>query len=338
MGAGSVCIDLPVAVNGRPMGGSGIYTHMWTVTAGTGTFDDDMIAQPEFTPTSAGNATLTYVVTDAVSGCTATGTVDLFVQDDCDYEFTIDDPCVCNNDADVNQDNGTFMELITVTGPNGAALPDGQSWALTEGTGIFSASPFNEENIPGPQGSVLGAGQTLQYCDNTLGCTVYNSAGGNVLQAPFGSYFLVFAHVDAEGYCATVQGPLADNDADPATANPANTLLSVCNTCFYPNVAVLNLPPTVCVSDSPINIQGVPVATGIGTWNGEATFVGGDPPYSYAMVTGLTDNGDGTATFDPAAAGPGVYTLSYTFEDQSALGGSEPGCYQAVQAEIVVAP
>ncbi len=338
MGAGSVCIDLPVELFGKVMGGSGNFTHRWTVITGMGTFDDAFIENAVFTPTSSGNVELLYEVTDTDSGCTVSQTMSIYVQDDCDYEFTIDDPCVCNNDADVNADNGTFMELMTVTGPNGSALPNGMSWTFTDLTGAYSASPFNEENIPGPQGSLLAAGQTMQYCSNLGGCTVYNSASGNMLTAPYGSYYLVFSHVDAEGYCGSVQGPFPDDDADPTTANPANTVLSLCNTCFYPNVSVLNLPPTICESEAPITIQGVPTATGNGTWNGEATFTGGNPPYSYGVVNGLTDNGDGTATFDPSIAGAGTYTLSYTFEDQPALGGSEPGCFQAVQASITVTP
>ncbi|RME03380.1 MAG: hypothetical protein D6816_10505, partial [Bacteroidetes bacterium] len=196
--------------NGNPTG-TGPFTHSWTLTSagGTGatpanlTDNGDGTADFNTTGLSAGMVELTYTVTDA-NNCTSTASITVLVADCNNPVFDIHDPCVCNNDAEVNGDNGTFMEMVTITGPNGAALPSGLTWTVDAINGAFSPSPANEEIIPGPQGAALTAGFTLAYCGLPGGCLVYNSAFGTTMTAPSGSYYQVFTHVDNQGYDITV--------------------------------------------------------------------------------------------------------------------------------------
>src|SRR5690606_35500127 len=120
----SACSCRMMTVEGMPSGGSGNYTHVWTASpnplgpAGV-TFDDPTLQSPKATFTGSLIAidytfTLTYTVADATTGCIASGTVDVFVPGTCDFEFDIIDACICNDDVDVYNDNGTFMELVSI--------------------------------------------------------------------------------------------------------------------------------------------------------------------------------------------------------------------------------
>ena len=348
--ATSACSTSDVDIAGNPSGGSGSYTHSWAETNATNGVTgviDDATADSTFVTVTAGTddgtLTLTYTVTDATTGCMTSDSIQIFVPMECEFEFEIDDPCICNDDADVNADNGTFMELVTIVGPGGAALPAGLFFSATSIIGAYQASPLNEETMAGPQGDTLVAGQGLTYCGLPGGCTVYNSPGGTILDAPFGSYYLALAHVDHEGYTIQVQGPAMDTDGDSTTVEPGNQTLEVSNTCFYPDAEFANLPPSVCLGGAAFTIQGLPTVTGTGEFHGDATFTGGNPPYTYDdsyVGAGLlvVDNGDGTATIDPSAAGlaAGDYVISFTFKDNDNVGTSEPGCYQAIEASISI--
>ncbi len=152
-----------------------------------------------------------------------------------------------------------------------------------------------------------------------------------MMTAPQGSYYLVFSHVDNQGYNITVEGP-------NVAPNPANVQLSVDNLCFYPEPNFLNMPAMVCENAAPITIQGNPITSNqSASFAGDATFVGGNPPYVYAPLAGLTDNGT-SATFDPGVAGPGCHTISFTIQDNPQPNTAEPGCYQAIETTIFVQP
>jgi hypothetical protein len=332
-GVSSICVGGTLFLNGNPTGGAPGYTHFWELlpsSTGSGNFSNTAMQSPGLTVTSPGIFNIQYTVTDA-NGCTFVAQASFIVPVECDFEFRIDDPCICNNDADVNADNGTFMELVTVTGPNGAALPFGQNWTIQSVFGGYSASPLNEENIPGPQGALLTAGQPLAYCNLPGGCTVYNSASGTMLMAPFGSYYLAFAHVDHEGYTMVVEGPGAFGDL-------SNVTLSSKNVCFYPQLSII-ASTVACDTDGPLPLQGLPAAVTAASspfFSGNAAFTGGQPPYSYTIQNGLTDNGDGTASFNPAVAGAGTHIISFSFEGNPAPNSSSPGCWSAVEFAIEV--
>jgi hypothetical protein len=249
-GTQTACIGTEILLLSNTMGGAPAYTHSWSVSPmGAGTFSNPTGTATGFTATMSGNLTVTHMVTDA-NGCTASSSIELFVPEDCDYEFVIEDPCVCNNDASVNGNNGSFAELVTITGPNGSALPSGQSWTVFAVNGAFTLDA-NVENTPGISSAPIMVGQALSYCGLPGGCTVYNGAqSGITLEAPFGSYYLTLAHTDHQGYAISVEGPDAPGEL-------SNTVLSVSNVCFYPVLSVVS-QTVACDTDGPFPLTGFP--------------------------------------------------------------------------------
>jgi hypothetical protein len=81
-----------------------------------------------------------------------------------------------------------------------------------------------------------------------------------------------------------------------AALSQNSNILSFANT--LPEVSFSGLASPYCESAAAVLLTGSPAgATGLYTG------------------TGITDNGDGTATFDPAAAGAGSFTIVYTYTD-----------------------
>lgn len=284
-------------------------------------------------PAAGSSEVVSYTVTDdcgRMEQCSAT-----FTTAPCTFEFNIADPCTCLNDAEVNADNGTFYEIVSIEGENNQNLPAGLMFTVKTISGGYSPSAVGiEEATVGVQGTPITAGTPLTYCPDGGGdCIVYNNpATGAMLTAPEGSYYLLFAHVDEEGYSISVEGPGA-----PGLA--VNETLNISNTCFYPELQVTS-STEVCEADGPFVITGTPNATAgaTPTFGGDATFTGGGlPPYSQAALAGLTDNGDGTATFDPAVAGEGCHVVSYMYMD-APPSPTDPGCFSIIEYTITVFP
>ena len=290
------------------------------LTDGTG---DDMYSACDGTSPMAGEGLFN----------TATLTTNGVSLDDESCGDLIDDPaffqesCLCNNDAEVNEEeSGTFSEFFVVTGLNGGILPPGQTWTITSVAGAYELEA-NTEQVAGIGGaSELTAGQILSYCSGPGDCVVYTGAeSGTELIAPAGSYYLDLAHIDNIGYSITIEGPFAEGD-------PRNIEESFSTVCFYPELGLVG-NSTVCLDDGAFPITATPIG---GTFDGDASFVGGTPPYSTITQAGLTDNGDGTASFDPAAAGLGTHTVSYVYKGMDAPGTVAPGCWSAVEYELEV--
>lgn len=87
-------------------------------------------------------------------------------------------------------------------------------------------------------------------------------------------------------------------------------------------VVTLGDPGDICLDGSPLNFSATPVpASGI------------SGVYTSTAGSGFTDNGDGTASLDPALAGVGSYDVSYIFTDNN-------GCVnmQTVSVEVISLP
>ena len=321
-GVTPMCAAVTLTFDGNPSGGTPGYTHSWSSSApAVATVSDNGDGTADVTAVAGGTTTITYTVTDS-KGCTATATFTLNVPMSCDPEFNIYDPCECIDDADVNGDNGTFRETVIITGPGGAALPAGMTWSVDDVTGAHQPDLTNNA---GPNPAMITVGQTMIYCNVPGGC---NLDGDPDIEVPQGGYYLYLEHVDNQGYSVTVEGPNAPGD-------PTNVFLSQSNLCFYPEPQILGIQD-LCENSAPITLTGAVSTTGTGTFNGNAFYLG--PGYGYNAAPGLTDNGDGTATFDPAAAGPGCHTISYTFTDNPGAGTAEPGCVSVIEATLFVYP
>lgn len=78
-----------------------------------------------------------------------------------------------------------------------------------------------------------------------------------------------------------------------------------------PVVGISGLDAKYCSSDAPVTVTGTPTDAG-GNFTGQ----------------GITDNGDGTAVFNPATAGLGTHSIAYTYID---VNGCENSISQSVQ-------
>ena len=311
-----VCLGQAINLSAVASNGTGPYTYIWSVTGGNGSAslisDMDTVT---VIGTGTGTVDVTVVVMDA-NGCTsATATQTITVTDDCPG-FRILDPCSCNDDADVNGSNGTFAETVSISGVD--SLPGGQSWQVVSIVGGY----VDNGATPGP-GAVLDASSIILLSYNMME----------------GTYEYSFAHVDAQGYTITVQGPNPDTDGDHTTIEPGNEVFTITNTCFYPN-PVLVASNVIC-EDEPsffIEVQNVDTTGATVSWAYDSD---NDPSTDNATPSGsvswLSDEGeinpqDGSFPLDQ------IITIEYEFDAADAPGTSSPGCVKTVSISFVSRP
>lgn len=142
------------------------------------------------------------------------------------WNLIISDPCVCNNDATIAGNDGTFHETIMVLDDKnengvldaGEGLPSGQTYTLVSPSVGLNGVPM---------GTVLT--ETV-----VSGETVYT---------------LSFNHTEAIGYTAYVEGSAASGD-------PANVVQVIGATCNYPNPEIMCAPADICFNASPVQLSG----------------------------------------------------------------------------------
>ncbi len=307
------------SINLSVSGGSGTYTYLWSTNNGSG---------------------LTQGVQDQ-SGLTA-GTYNVTVNDGtCSTQETI----IITQPNQIAVDAGNYGPLCSNVSPitlTGSPLGAGGVWSGTgvtnngNGTGTF--------NPTGLSGSI-----TVTYTyTNGSGCTNSDTANIQVNTAPT---------VDAGNY-----GPLCDNISPitltgtptnsngiwsgtgvtnngngTASFNPSGLVGNIVVTYTYTNnngcsnsdtaTIVVFKSPTVdagnygplCNNVNPITLTGTPTNSN-GTWSG----------------TGVTNNGNGTASFNPAGLS-GTITVTYTYTDGNSCTNSDTANIQVNTAPTVEA-
>ncbi len=121
-------------------------------------------------------------------------------------------------------------------------------------------------------------------------------------------YVLTGVHRSGEGYQMQVRSPLYSE------------VLSIRNTCYYPEPEILDLDGPICLFTDPIALKG---EGGAGV-SGSGSF---------------KINGQEATVFDPMALGLGTHTVSYTFDAGSPAALADPlntGCSVTVQKEVRV--
>ncbi|WP_367387936.1 CUB domain-containing protein [Lewinella sp. LCG006] len=119
----------------------GVYSGEGVTDNGDGTFDVDLAAL------EPGEYTVTYTLMGDLA-CVYEATSTLVVED-CGVAIT--DPCSCNDDASPitfdaaagtydNPNDGTFGEVVAITGPMGAALPAGLDFRVVSATGAIGVA------------------------------------------------------------------------------------------------------------------------------------------------------------------------------------------------------
>ena len=293
------------SINLTVTGGSNSYTYSWTTSNGSG-----------LNPTSQDQ-----------SGLTA-GTYNVTVSDGtCATQETI----VITQPNQINVDAGNYAPLCDNVSPitlTGTPTNSNGSWSGTgvtdNGNGTASFNPL------GLTGSIT---VTYSYTDGNS-CSNSDTADIMVNTAPtveagdYGPLCDNVSPITLTGTPTNSNGTwsgtgVTDNGNGTASFNPAGLSGSITvtysytdgNSCSNSDTAniLVNTAPTVdagnygplCDNVSPITLTGTPTNSN-GTWSG----------------TGVTDNGNGTASFNPAGLS-GSITVSYSYTDGNSCSNSD---------------
>ena len=248
-----------------------------------GTYSGTGVSGTDFDPTN-GTQTITYTYTDA-NNCTNEATTSITVNAA---------PTVTQDPIAAACDNGGLVALS-------GGLPAGGTYS---GTGV-SGSDFDPAN----------GTQTVTYtytdgnnCTNSADATITVNAAPTVTQDPIGAVCADAADITLSGgapaggtYSGTgVSGGIFDVSAGTQTVTYTYTDGNNCSNEATTTVTVNDLP-TVALSltESEVCIYDAAAALGGGTPAGGS--------YSGTAVTG--------GSFDPATAGLGTYTITYSYTD-----------------------
>ncbi|MEM7163166.1 MAG: hypothetical protein AAF487_12085, partial [Bacteroidota bacterium] len=150
-----------------------------------------------------------------IEGCLCQGT-----------KISIDDPCVCLNNA-TTQDDGQFSDLVTIT-----SAP-GDTWSLTGVNSYFQPSSPAPPATPIPY--EIGDSFTPGLSDG-----IDNDGDGMIDEADENIYYtLAGIHIDDVGFSVTASNGLTE--------------LSTLNKCFYP-IIPLAISGIVTFEDTPIDL------------------------------------------------------------------------------------
>lgn len=308
--------------------------------SGTATFDPNIAG--------IGMHTIVYTYTDT-NGCT--GSIDYQIQVGVQLQFFNLNTLYCIDDA-------TFT---VSAGPVDAALPLGGVLSIyREG----EATPIATDNqTPIPAGTnpslsinpaIIGAGTYIfeyvyetgsgdDFCANTItrqvvipqnlsaefvtqsGNTQFCESQNNVVLVPDqpGGVFI------GTGVSGNVFSPAVAGSGDHQVTYTINTggcfesesrMLTVVE---LPDIYINNLASIYCESESQFQISANTLGDG-----GDVTF--SSTLNSEGVSPIVVDNGDGTAEFDPAVAGPGIYFVTMTYEHPLS------GCVNSVTDRVEV--
>lgn len=121
-----------------------------------------------------------------------------------------------------------------------------------------------------------------------------------------GIYRLFGIHVDGLGFSITVTN--------------GSEVLMITNTCYYPEISIVNFPDEICLSSLPVTLEG--------SANG-------------AAGTGsFTVDGVPASVFNPQLLGAGNHTITYTFDAGEGTPDvfSDPACIQSTSLQVFVNP
>ncbi|PHN03934.1 T9SS type A sorting domain-containing protein [Flavilitoribacter nigricans] len=121
-----------------------------------------------------------------------------------------------------------------------------------------------------------------------------------------GTYQLSGLHVDGLGFSITVSNGSVDR--------------TISNTCYYPNISIVNFPDEICLSSAPVTLEGsANGATGTGSF-----LIDGSP----------------ATIFSPQILGAGNHTITYTFDAGEGTPNdfTDPGCIQSITRQVFVNP
>lgn len=159
----------------------------------------------------------------------------------------------------------------------------GETWEITVNTGLYlvdgPAPPMAPVLIP--------LGTVFEESEETPG-----------------TYLLAGLHIDGQGFSLTVSNGEVDR--------------TISNTCYYPEISIVNFPDEICLSSAPVTLEGsANGAAGTGSF-----LIDGNP----------------ATVFNPQLLGAGNHTITYTFDagEGTPVDFTDPACEQTITKQVFV--
>lgn len=291
----------PVTLTGFPTGG---------------TFSGPGVSGSSFDPGAAGVGThsVTYAYTDG-NGCSNTTSQSVTVNALPNVSFSGLNTAYCVDAANVtltgSPSGGTFTGQGIVNGttfsPSAAGVggPYTITYTYTNGNGCVNSQSQTVTVNALPV--VSFSGLAAEYCVNSSFAPLSGSPAGGTFSGPGTSGNNFFPSVAGVGqhtitYTYTNGNGCTNTSTQTVIVNP------------LPVISFIGLATAYCV-DAP-----------------SATLTGSQAPLGSFSGAGITDNGNGTATFNPATAtSGGPYTITYSFTDAN-------GCSNTTTQSVTVNP
>ncbi len=262
-------------------------TGLNTTTGGT------VIASPDVTTTYTATATNEY-------GCTTSNTITIEVNPAPEVSFTGLATAYCI-DAPAASLTGNIPGAGTFTGAGITDNGDGTATfnPATAGAGTHDVTySYNDGTCTGTVTLsvtvnslpvVSFTGLAASYCENSAAATLVGSPAGGTFSGPgitgdsfdpavagAGTWTIIYNYTDGNG--------CSNSDVQSVTVNA------------LPAVSFSGLAATYCDNNAAVTLTSNQAG---GTFSGP----------------GITDNGNGSASFDPAAAGQGTHTITFSYTD-----------------------
>ena len=221
--------------------------------------------------------------------------------------FTSVPDAVAGNQFDPTTGTGTYVITYTHTDANGCSNSVNSEVVTVNPTPVVTIDNLN-----------------ASYCENDAAFTITGSPLSGT--AGFGSFSFPLSWADGVQYTNNANGT-AEIDPTAVTITGGYNIsyqvtdLNGClgsvtrNVDFNPSPTVdfNGLPATICKNGSPVTLIGSPT-------DAQGSFIG----------DGISDHGNGTATFDPSGISVGTHTITYSYFDIAV------GCANSVQKNIEV--
>ena len=299
--------------------GSAVNTGFFTST-GNGLTDGGNNGTATFNPAVAGNGvhTITFTYTD-LNGCTGSYSETMTIGTD--LSINLNDQ-YCKGDAAVKIDGKPDGGTVKVTAPDGtvtsgpdntldfdpATLAEGTyhvEYTYTDGNGCANSRIWDIVIYPLPDATfeyekTSGGVEITQYCVSKTSVTLTPVVSGGFFSGTAVSGNIFNPSIAGTGthnitYTITQNGCTSTNTRTDMSVTP------------LPTIDINNLDPDYCDNEASFTIHASNYGTPGGTWTFTSTT-------NALGVSPITDNGDGSAVFDPAV-GVGTYTVTMTYID-----------------------
>ena len=276
-----------------------------------GTYSGTGVSGGTFTPSVAGTGTHTITYTYSSGGCTSTATQTVYVSALPVVSFSGLDTLYCDTNPFVTL-TGSVAGGGTGTFTGNGITDNGNNTAKFDpsiGSLGFRTITFSYTNIYGCSSSSsmqtrVGKPLTITGLNSTF---CLNDANDNFTYNPIGGTFTALTGLTDNGDGTAVFSPSTNGTAGTKTVRYSLSNIYTCTSVVTQSVTI-NPQPTV-------NFSGLNT-TGYCVNGSTATLTGNQAPGGTFSGPGTTNNGNGTATFNPTTLPVGgPYTITYTYTD-----------------------